>query len=110
MIATEDDLATHGARHRTHVDDVIGSAHHFFIVLHHDHGVTQVAQFLQHLDQAQGVTRVKADAGLVQDVHAPTKLLPKEVARSMRCVSPPLKVLLRRSKVRVAYSDIDQVL
>ena len=30
----------------------------------------------------------------------PTRLLPREVARSMRWVSPPLRVLLRRSRVR----------
>ena len=34
------------------------------------------------------------------DINTITKLLPNVVARSIRCVSPPLKVLLLRSRVR----------
>jgi hypothetical protein len=68
--AAEDHLAAEAAGHRAHVDDVVRGAHHFLIMLHHDHGIAQVAQLLQHVDQALGIAGVQADAGLVQDVHA----------------------------------------
>ena len=70
MRSGEDHLAAVRSGHRSHVDDVVRGLHHLLIMLHHDHGVTQIAQLFQHLDQLQRVARVQADAGLVQDVHA----------------------------------------
>ncbi len=68
--AAEDHFATVGACFRPHVDDVVRGAHHLFVVLHHDHGVAEVAQLLQHVDQPVRVARMQADTGFVQDVHA----------------------------------------
>ena len=50
------------------VDDVVGGAHHLLVVLDDDHGVAEVAQTGEGLDQARVVGRVEADGRLVADV------------------------------------------
>ena len=56
------------ARPRAHVHDVVGAAHGLLVVLDHDHGVAQVAQAKQRLDEPAVVALVQADGGLVEDV------------------------------------------
>ena len=52
------------------VYQVVGGTHDFLVVLHHHHGVAQLLQFPQHLDEPVGVTAVQSDAWLVEDVYA----------------------------------------
>ena len=66
-----DDVPAGLARARPHVDDVVGGADRFGVVLDHDHRVAEVAQALQRLDQARIVALVQADRGLVEHVHDP---------------------------------------
>ena len=66
-----DDLAAMHAGMRSDVEDVIGGADRVFIVFHHDHCITQVAQAYQRTQQALVVALVQADAGFVQHVHHP---------------------------------------
>ena len=47
---------------------MVGRAHRPLVVLDHDHGVAEVAQPLQRLDQLRVVALVQADRGLVEDV------------------------------------------
>ena len=54
---------------RTDVHHVIGAADRLFVVLHHDHGVTEVPQIGQGPEQAVVVPLVQADGGLVQHIH-----------------------------------------
>ena len=53
---------------RTDVDQVVGLAHHVFVVLHDDDCVAHVPQGFEAVDEALVVPLVKADAGLVEDV------------------------------------------
>ena len=53
---------------RPHVDDVVGQAHGLLVMLDDQHGVAQVAQPHQGLDQPQVVALVQTDARLVEDV------------------------------------------
>ena len=39
-------------------------------MLHHDHRIAQIAQLLQHIDEALGVAAVQAYAGLIQHIQA----------------------------------------
>src|SRR5690606_19704374 len=57
--ALGDDFATVNAGARPDVDDVIGQANGVFVVLDHDHGVAQVAQVREGLQQAVIVTLVE---------------------------------------------------
>ena len=66
--ALGDHLAAVLAGPGTHVDDVVGRAHRLFVVLDDDHGVAEVAQAQQGVDEAAVVALVQADAGLVEDV------------------------------------------
>ena len=49
-------------------DDVIGGTHRGLVVLDNEHGVAEITQAQQRLDQTLVVGRMQADAGLVQDV------------------------------------------
>ena len=53
------------------VHDVVGRLHRLQVVLHHHHGVADVAQVLQGPDQLPVVPLVEPDGGLVQDVQHP---------------------------------------
>ena len=50
------------------VEHVVGVADGVFVVLHHQHGVAQVAQPFQGLDQALIVALVQADRGFVEHI------------------------------------------
>ena len=52
-----------------HVDQVVGGAHHVFVMLDDQHAVADVAQMLERADQPVVVALVQAYAGLVQHVH-----------------------------------------
>src|SRR5580658_7815633 len=53
---------------RSHVNDVVGRAHHVGIMLHNDDGVAQVAQLFQDANQSAGVARMQSNGRLVQNV------------------------------------------
>ncbi len=48
--------------------DVIGGAHHLRVVFDDKHGVADVAQVVQELDEPLAVARVQPDAWLVQNI------------------------------------------
>ena len=64
-----DDPAAVHAGAGTEIDDVVGLADGILVVLDDDHGVAQVAQAHQRVEQALVVALVQADRRFVQDVH-----------------------------------------
>ena len=56
---------------RPHVDDMVRLQDGLLVVLHHQHGIADVAQMLQGLQQPGVVPLVEADGGLVQDIEHP---------------------------------------
>ena len=42
-----------------HIYNVIGGEHHVFIMLHHNHGITHIAQLLQRMDKPQIIALVQ---------------------------------------------------
>ena len=56
------------------VDDVVGAADGFFVVLHHQHGVAQIAQLFERLQQAAVVAMMQPDGRLVQHVEHAAQL------------------------------------
>ena len=66
-----DDFAAMHPGPRPHVDQVIGLQDRLFVMLHHQHGVADVAQPLERAEQAGVVALVQADGRLVQDVEHP---------------------------------------
>ena len=89
------------ARAGPHVDDVIGGADRVLVMLDDQHGVAEIAQAAQRLEQHVVVALVEADAGLVEDVeHARQAAEPIWMARRMRWLSPPDSVPLVRSRLR----------
>ena len=66
--ALDDDLAAVLARARADVDDVVGDADGLLVVLDDDHGVAEVAQADQRVDEALVVALVQADRRLVEHV------------------------------------------
>jgi hypothetical protein len=66
--AIEDDFSPEATGIRTYIDEVIGSAHDLLVVLHHDDGVAYSLQFLEHMDETVGISRVETDAGFIEDI------------------------------------------
>ncbi len=66
--ARRDDPAAVAPGARADVDHVVRGAQHVQVVLDDEHGVAEVAQAVQDVDQAGGVGGVQADGGLVEDV------------------------------------------
>ena len=64
--AVEHNLPAALARSRAHVDHAVRRQHHGRVVLHHHQRVAGIAQALHGHDDALHVTRVQADAGLVE--------------------------------------------
>ena len=64
-----DNIAAVDARARPHVNQVVGGAQSLLVVLHDNHGVPQIAQTGQRVNQALVVALVKTDARLVKNVH-----------------------------------------
>ena len=69
-IALGDDLAAARAGARPQVENVIGRADRVFIVLHDDHGISEIAQPPQRGDESIVIPLVKADAWFVEHVQA----------------------------------------
>ncbi len=65
------DLAATWTRARSQIDNVVGGADRFFIVLNHDHGIAEIAQSPQGPKQTRIVPLMQADARLVQNVKNP---------------------------------------
>ena len=63
-----DDVAAMHAGAGADVEHVIGEADGVLVMLDHDHGIAEVAQPLQRLQQPRIVALVQADRGLVQHV------------------------------------------
>ena len=82
------------------VDELVGRADRGLVVLDDDHGVAQVAEPVEGLDQLLVVARVQADRRLVEDVQTPTRPEPIWVASRIRCASPPESVRAERARVR----------
>ena len=67
-VPSRHDLAAVDAGAGADVDHVVGGADGVLVVLDHDHGVAEVAQPLERLQQPRVVALVQADRGLVQHV------------------------------------------
>ena len=66
--ALRDDVAAMDAGAGADVEHVVGGADGVLVVLDHDHGVAEVAQPLQRLQQPRIVALVQPDRGLVEHV------------------------------------------
>ena len=69
-VSFENNLASQPSSLRADVDEIVGSAHNFFVMFHDNNRIAQALQFLEHVDKPEGVARMKSDAGLVEDVKA----------------------------------------
>ena len=72
--ALKDHLAPFPAGPRPHVHHVVGLEDGLGVVLHHHHGVAQVPQHLQGIEEFLGIPGMQADAGLIQDVEDAAEL------------------------------------
>src|SRR5437764_4319051 len=55
------------------VNDIVGAANGFFIVLDHKNGISEIAQFFERIQQATVVAMVKSDGRLVEDIEHAAK-------------------------------------
>ena len=64
----EHDLSSQTTCIRPDVDQVVCSAHKFFIVLDDDDSVTQRLELFQHVDEPFSIATVQSDAWFVEDI------------------------------------------
>ena len=62
------------SRARAEIDHVIGAANRVFVVLDHQHGVAQIAQRFQRLQQAIVVAMMQSDRRLIQHIQHAAQL------------------------------------
>ena len=106
--ALGNDLAAVLAGAGAHVDQVVGGAHHRFVVLDDDHGVAEVAQAFERADQARVVGGVQADSRLVADVehtHQPGADLRREADALRLAAGERRRATVER---QVVEADFDQ--
>ena len=106
--AGDDDLAAVLTRARTDVDDVVGDADGLLVVLDHDHGVAEVAQADERVDEALVVALVQPDRRLVEDVEDAD-----QAAADLRRQPDPLRLSpgerrRRPVEAQVVEPDIEQ--
>ena len=65
----EDDVAAEFAGARAHVHDIVGAADDFRVMLNDDHGVVEISQLLQGIQEFLVVPGMKTDGRFVQHVH-----------------------------------------
>ena len=68
------DFPTVTPRARTEIDDVIGAPDRVFVMLDHQHGVAQIAQRFQRVQQTVVVAMVQADRRLIEHIQHTTQL------------------------------------
>jgi hypothetical protein len=64
----EDDVSAVLTGSGAEIDDVVRGAHDVGVVLHHDDGVTQFAEFHEDADEAARVAAVQPDGGLIEHI------------------------------------------
>src|SRR5208283_3839628 len=74
VVAGEEQLAAEFARAGTQIEDAIGGLNGVRVMLDDEHGVAEIAETFQDVDEALGVARVQADGGLVQNVKCTDKM------------------------------------
>ena len=74
IISSCDDFATVLARARAKIENAVAGAHHVGIVLHNQHGVSEVPQSVQNVDQSVRIAGVQPDRWLVEHVECSNQL------------------------------------
>ena len=100
-----DHLAPVLARSRPEVDHPVRRAHHLLVVLDHEHGVADVAEPLERVDEPAVVALVEPDRRLVQDVEDAD-----ELRSDLRREPEPLRLATGerlRSSVELQVADTD---
>ena len=69
-----DNLASMNPRPGAKIDDVIGPAHRFFVMLDNEHRVAALPECFQRREQLFVVARVQADRRFVQDIEHPAQI------------------------------------
>src|SRR5262245_48947803 len=99
-----DDLSAAFAAFGPEVDHPIGRFNHVQIVLDNDHGVTQVYESLQHVEQLAHVLEVQTCGRLVQDVDGAAR----GAARKLFGQLDALRLAARKRRRRLAEFDVTQ--
>ena len=100
-IAFSDQRSAVSTGARSDVDDPIRRAHHVFVVLDHDHGVTDVRESAKRCDESIVVALVKSDGGLIEHVANAD-----EPRANLRCQSNALSFAARERGTRTVEREV----
>jgi hypothetical protein len=91
---------------RPEVDHPVGRAHHLLVVLDHEHGVPDVPEPLERVDEPAVVALVEPDRRLVEDVEHADELR-SDLRREPEPLRLPARERLRRPvELQVADADV----
>ena len=103
-----DDLSPVLSGARPQVDHPVGRTHHLLVVLDDEHGVADVAQALERVDEPPVVTLVESDRRLVEDVQHADQLR-ADLRRESQALRLAARQRLRRTvELEVADADVLQ--
>ncbi len=91
------------SRARTEIDHVVRAPDRLFIVLDHQHGVAQVAQILQRIQQPVVVAMVQSDRRLIEHIEHAAQL-----RANLRRQPNALPFAARQSRRRAIERDVSQ--
>ena len=100
-VALGDHVAAVLAGPGAEIHDVVGRAHRPLVVLDHDHGVAEVAQPGEGVEQLGVVPLVQADRGLVEDVEDPD-----QAGADLRREPDPLGLAAREGSRRARQVEV----
>src|SRR4051812_46701713 len=69
-------MPTLSPRSRPQIDDVVGAPNGFLVMLHHDDGISKVAELLQRCQKTRVVLVMQADRRFIEHVQNATKTRP----------------------------------
>ena len=106
--ALKNDFSAEASGSRSHIDHIVCRQHHVFVVLHDNHRVADVPQFLQRADESAVVALVESDARFVEDVEHV-----HELAADLRGEADALAFSAREGEAgsvqgKVVQSDVQQ--
>ena len=102
-----DQVAAADACLRTQVDDPVGRLDHVEVVLDHDHGIAEVGQAMEHVEELADIVEVEPGGRFVKDVQGFARIGPCELGGQLHALGLAAGKRRRRLTEReVAQPDV----
>ncbi len=87
---------------------MVSGANRVFVVLHHNHGITEIAQMDKRTQQALVIALVQADRRLIEHVHNANRARTNLARQTDTLGFTARKCLCRAGKCQVIQADVNE--